>query len=391
MNEHALLSASSAHRWICCPPSARLCSTIEEKEDIYTKEESIYAREGTLAHKICELKLRQKFIDVSMTKEEFNEQMEELKHDELYQKEMERYTNEYIDYITEVVYSKKEAPYITAEKKIDFSNYVPEGFGTADCIIIGNNTLHVIDFKYGKGVKVSVDYNEQLLLYALGAYVTYSFIYNIENIVMSIVQPRLDNICTQEITKEDLLMWGECVKPTALKAYKGEGEFSAGEHCKFCKAVGICKVKANEKLSLMGYENKETNLLTNDEIALILDKIKDLTTWAEKIKECALAKMLKGEKIKGYKLVQGKSSRNFTNTDEALEILQKAGYDKAILYETKPLTLSKLEKIIGKEEFNNLLNGLIVKKEGSPTITTIDDDREEYQVRTTAIEDFKEE
>lgn len=235
--EHALLSASGSHKWLHCTPSARL-------EEQFPETKSTYADEGRLAHEIAELKLRKHFIE-PMGPRAFNNRLKKFKENPLFQEEMLRHTDTYLEYVQGIVHGFTAPPYIAIEKRLDYSAYAPEGFGTGDCIIIGGNTLHVCDLKYGKGVPVSAEGNPQMRLYALGAYVEYSFLYPIERVRMAIIQPRLDSISEDEISIAELLAWGESIKPIAQKAFAGEGEFVPGDHCRFCRARATCRRERN--------------------------------------------------------------------------------------------------------------------------------------------------
>ena len=377
---HALLGPSSAARWIACPPSVKLC---EQFEDV----ESEYAKEGSLAHEIAELKVR-KLIDPGLTSRKFTVAMKKLKDKELYQEEMQGYTDEYVEFIQEQMYSYSTTPHIAVEQKVDFSEYVPDGFGTADCILIANDTLHIIDFKYGKGVPVSVENNKQLLLYALGAYLAYEMIFPIAHIKMSIVQPRLANIDTWECSLDYLLEFAKIAQEKAIVALKGEGDFNCGEHCKFCKAKAICKERANVNLELAKYEFKAADQLTLEEIGEILEKAKDLAKWAEDLKEYALSESLKGNEVPGWKAVNGRGSRSFTNTDEAIKVLTDNGIAEELLFERKYLTLAQMEKTVGKKEFNSLVGDLIVMNVGKPTLVEASDKREAITNRIKAEDEF---
>ena len=377
---HALLGPSSAARWIACPPSVRLC---EQFEDV----ESEYAKEGSLAHEIAELKVR-KLIDPGLTARKFTSAMKKLKDKELYQEEMQGYTDEYVEFIQEQMYSYETTPHIAVEQKVDFSQYVPDGFGTADCILIVNNILHIIDFKYGKGVPVDSENNAQLLLYALGAYLAYEMIFPIEHIKMSIVQPRLNNICTWDCSLDYLLTFAKTAQEKAVMALNGEGDFESGEHCKFCKAKSICKKRANANLELAKYEFKAADQLTLEEIGEILQKAQDLAKWAEDLKEYALAESLKGNIVPGWKAVNGRGSRSFTNTDDAIKVLKENGIAEELLYERKYLTLAQMEKVIGKKDFNNLVGNLIDMNVGKPTLVDASDKREAITNKIKAEDEF---
>lgn len=377
---HALLGPSSAARWIACPPSVKLC---EQFEDV----ESEYAKEGSLAHEIAELKVR-KLIDPGLTSRKFTAAMKKLKEKELYQEEMQGYTDEYVEFIQEQMYSHLVTPHIAVEQRVDFSQYVPDGFGTADCILIANDTLHIIDFKYGKGVPVSVENNAQLLLYALGAYLAYDMIFPIEHIKMSIVQPRLNNIDTWECSLDYLLEFAKIAQEKATMALKGEGDFNCGEHCKFCKAKAVCRERANVNLELAKYEFKAADQLTLEEIGQILEKAKDLAKWADDLKDYALSESLKGNEVPGWKAVNGRGSRSFTNTDEAIKVLVNNGIAEELLFERKYLTLAQMEKTVGKKEFNNLVGNLIVMNVGKPTLVEASDKREAITNMIKAEDEF---
>ena len=377
---HALLGPSSAARWIACPPSVKLC---EQFEDV----ESEYAKEGSLAHEIAELKVR-KLIDPGLTSRKFTAAMKKLKEKEVYQEEMQGYTDEYVEFIQEQMYSYSTTPHISVEQRVDFSQYVPDGFGTADCILIANDTLHIIDFKYGKGVPVNAENNAQLLLYALGAYLAYEMIFPIEHIKMSIVQPRLNNIDTWECSLDYLLEFAKIAQEKAAMALKGEGNFNCGEHCRFCKAKAVCRERANANLELAKYEFKAADQLTLEEIGQILEKAKDLAKWADDLKDYALSESLKGNEVPGWKAVNGRGSRSFTNTDEAIKVLVNNGIAEELLFERKYLTLAQMEKTVGKKEFNNLVGNLIVMNVGKPTLVETSDKREAITNRIKAENEF---
>ena len=303
MTKHALLSASSAARWLACTPSARATENIPDTG-------SPYAAEGSLAHAIAELKLRKYFTE-GIGPRTFSNRLKKLKEDPqyfhegapTYQDEMLRYTDEYLDYVKCAAMEYKEKPYVVIEKKVDFSHIVPQGYGTADCILLGGDTIHVIDFKYGKGVPVSAIRNAQMMLYALGALHEYNFLYEILTVRISIVQPRIDNVSTWEVRTEDLEDWGEnVVKPKAQLAYEGEGEFVPGEHCKFCKLKGNCRARAEEAFSMIVKAEKPPATLTPEELADALEKADMLAAWAKDVQEYSLTSILDGGEIPGWKV-----------------------------------------------------------------------------------------
>lgn len=380
---HALLSASGASRWLACTPSARLEEQFEDKG-------SVYAAEGTLAHEIAELKLR-KYYTEPMAKSTFTRRLNKLKKNELFQDEMLRHTDTYLEYLQEITLSLDSTPYVAVEKRVNFSSYVPEGFGTADCIIISGDTLYVNDFKYGKGVAVSAEDNPQMKLYALGAYTEYSFLYPITKIHMSIVQPRLDSISEFEMDAYALLQWGEEVKPIAQKAFNGEGEFVPGEHCKFCKAKATCRARADQYTALDDFKQMKPPLISNEEVGQILEKGLAIESWIKALKEHALTESLKGNEITGWKAVEGRGSRNYVDVDKAFAHLQENGVKEAVLYERVPLTVPKLEKQLGKKEYRELLEepGLVEKSAGKPTLAKASDKRKAVTNAASAEEDFK--
>lgn len=378
--EHALLSASASHRWLQCTPSARLEETLPEKT-------SEFAEEGHLAHEIAELKLRKYCIE-PMGARTFNSRLKKLKENPRYQEEMLKHTDSYMDYISGVLHGFDSPPYVAAEKRIDYSLYAPEGFGTGDCIIIGMNILHIIDFKYGKGVPVSAYRNPQMMLYALGAYTEYSFLYPIDTIKMTIIQPRLDSISEDSMTINELLAWGESIKPLAQKAFNGEGGFVPGEHCKFCRAKALCRARTEFNTSLDEYKELKPPLISNEEVGQILEKAKHLAAWAKDLEEYALSECLKGNDIPGWKAVEGRSTRQFIDQDKAFEVLKANGIEDAMLYERKPLTLAATEKLIGKPKFKELLASYINTPPGKPALAPESDKREPIKT-TSAEEDFK--
>lgn len=388
MTAHALLSASSADRWLACPPSARLEEPMSDRDSIHTLQ-------GTLAHAIGELKLRNHFIE-PMTMRKYNTQLKKLQNSEpfegqpLYEDEMLRHTDTYLDYISQVVHSYNSPPFITVEKRVDYSEYVPKGFGTSDCIIIGGNNIHVIDFKYGKGVQVTAENNPQMKLYALGALLAYSMLFDIKTVKLSIVQPRRDNISEWELSSEELFSWANSIKPTAQMAFNGKGDYAAGDHCRFCKAKALCRARSEFNISLEEYNFTKPPLLSDEEVGHVLTKALDLKSWAKAIEEYALEQCLIGNSIPGWKAVNGRGNRQFTDVDEALNKVEGAGFDKALLYKNVPSTLTEIETLLGKKEFDNLLNGYVIKPLGKPTLVPENDKREAISNKVTPEEAFAE-
>ncbi|MBE3570187.1 MAG: DUF2800 domain-containing protein [Bacillales bacterium] len=380
---HALLSASASHRWLVCTPSVRL-------EEQFPDTTSEYAKEGTLAHEIAELKLRKYFTE-PMSQRTFNTRLNKFKKHELFQEEMLKHTDTYVDYLKGITLSLPSQPYVAIEKRVDYSAYAPEGFGTVDCAIIGGDTLYINDFKYGKGVPVSAVDNPQMKLYALGAYLEYSFLYPIKNVHLAIIQPRIDNISEFQLTIDELLAWGEKIKPIAQKAYDGEGDFVPGEHCKFCRAKAQCRARADQYTALEDFKQMKPPLISNEEVGAILEKALHIEAWVKDLKEYALAESLKGNEIPGWKAVEGRSTRQFADLDKAFEYLKQNGVDEAMLYERVPLTVSKLEKQLGKKEFRSLVEeaGLIEKTPGKPTLVPISDKRQAITATPSAESDFQ--
>lgn len=384
---HALLSASGSSRWLKCTPSPRL-------EDQFEETTSMFAEEGTLAHEIAELKLRKAFVE-PMSQRTFNTRLNKMKKKEfngelLYQEEMLKHTETYLDFLKSITMGFSFVPYVAVEKKIDYSSYAPEGFGTGDCIIIGGDTLYVTDLKYGKGVPVSAEDNPQMKLYALGAYLEYSLLYPIKKIHLAIIQPRLDSISEYVLSLDELLAWGDGIKPIAKKAFKGEGEFLPGEHCKFCKAKAQCRARAEQYTALNDFKLIKPPLISDEEVGQILEQGQNLESWIKALKEYALAEALKGKDIPGWKAVEGRGSRSYVDQDKAFAHLKENGIDEAILYERVPLTVPKIEKVLAKKEFTSLLEepGLVQKLPGKPTLAPIADKRMSIGLQPDATSDF---
>ncbi|KEI05956.1 DUF2800 domain-containing protein [Clostridium botulinum] len=377
MTEHALLSASSSHRWLCCTPSAKLEESFENKI-------SVFAEEGTAAHALAEYKLNKylggKVKKVKKSKSEFDE------------KELEYYIDIYFDYSCELIAESKarsKDPIILVEQKLDFSNYVPKGFGTGDLVIVADGILDIMDLKYGKGVEVSAINNPQMMLYAIGALNLFDSLYDIEKVRMTICQPRLDNISTFEITVDELIKWAEeVVKPKAELAIKGEGEFCAGEHCRFCRARFNCRARAEENMKMAQYDFKKGPFLTDDEITEILSNIDEFQKWASDIQAYALDKAInENKKWDGFKLVEGRSSRKYSDEEAVSKTLIGSGFKEEDVYSKNLLGITAMEKAIGKKKFKELLKDLVYKPRGKLTLVVESDKRPE--IKNTAEADFK--
>lgn len=378
---HAILSPSSAKRWINCPPSALLNAAAGDHETVYT-------REGTLAHSLAELKARKHFIG-GIGPRKFQSELAKLKTNELWQEEMDGYTDDYLDALKDIAAEFRE-PYVALEQRVDFSWCVPQGFGTADCIMIGGEVLHVIDFKYGKGIAVEAKENPQMMLYALGALTVYDPIYEIKTVRMTIVQPRIKREPeTWEISAPDLLTWAEnTVKPAAQLASAGEGEFREGEWCRFCAIRGSCRVRAAANTALEDFGEKLPPELTDEEVARALQLGQRLRSWLSDLEEYALTACLDGHDIPGFKAVEGRSVRAWTDADAAFSAARAAGVPDEMLYERKPVTLAALEKVMGKKPFAEHLGSYITTPAGKPTLVQSSDRRPAITNRPTAEDDF---
>ena len=394
--KHALLSASSASRWLKCTAAPRY-------EEQFPENTTDYAEEGRLAHAICELKVIKQFT-MQLTPRTFTTRLKKLKENPLYQDEMDKTSDLYVEHLTEKAMQYDTKPNVAVEVRVDFAEYVPEGFGTCDCIMIGGDTLNITDYKHGKGVPVSAEGNAQMRLYALGALKRYAPIYGntIKKVCMTIDQPRIQTEPSSEtITVEDLLAWGESIKPAAAKAYMGMGEFKPGEHCRFCRGKAQCKARAAINTALEEFkdcvpQNGEKpplfgqGVLTDEEIGDLLVRGKELVAWYKDLEEYALSTILKGGTIPGWKAVAGRSNRTFTDTEAALNAAVAAGYDKSLLYDLKPKTLTELEKLMGKAEFADKLGSFVVKPVGKPTLALLTDKREAYNPAAADFAGIKE-
>ena len=364
MAKHATLSASSSHRWLNCPPSARLCEAYEDKG-------SDYAAEGTDAHALCEFRLKQA-LDLSA-----ENPIENLTW---YDEEMEDCAAGYAAYVMELLESARQTcadPVVLIEQRVDFSRWVKDGFGTADCILIADGVLNIVDYKHGKGVRVSAEKNPQMMLYALGSLEIFDGIYDVESVRMTIFQPRLSNISVYEMAKDALLEWADTeLTQKAQLAYEGKGDFHSGEWCRFCKAKAECRERAEANLELAKYEFAKPSLLEDAEIADILGKVDALTAWADDVKEYALRQAVGGKKWTGWKLVEGRSNRRYTNEDRVAAAVKSAGFDP---YERNVLGITAMQKLLGKTRFEKLLTPYIEKPQGKPTLVPESDKRPAYE------------
>lgn len=381
--KHALLSPSSAAKWINCPPSARL-------EEQLGEEESEAAREGTLAHDICELKLRKLFIEKGMSDATFKRRLNKLKKHELYQKEMDGHTDAYVDYVSSIAYSFPATPYMAVEKEFSYDAYAREGFGTSDCLLIAGTHMHVFDFKYGH-TPVSADHNPQMMLYALGAVCTYGFIYPVQEVTMHIIQPRVTAPARCTIPASELLDWADkVVRPMAALAWEGKGDFKQGDWCDkcYCAANGCCKHRAEENLQLGKEAQMPVGAFSYTELGDILARGRFVAAWIKKVEAQVIRLLQQGKQVPGWKLVEGQSKRQISDFDKAIEALVAAGYQEDLFYINKPLPMGEIEGIIDKKD-KPILETYIVKPPGAPVLAEESDKRPAY-VSVTPEEAFGE-
>lgn len=372
---HATLSASSSKRWLSCPPSARL----EEKlRGRFGDKSSVYAEEGTRAHALAELKLwRVGTAEIN----EFNFK-EQLKAMGDLPKEMDRYTDVYVDVILEKLFAARAQDpdaKLFVEQRLDFSPWVPGGFGTGDAVIVSNHTLEVCDLKYGKGVPVSAEENPQARLYGLGAIHIFGSIYDFDMVRNTIIQPRLDSISEETLTRAELLEWGERIKPIAQQAWEGKGEFTTGDHCKFCAARAICAKRASEALSIVRYGFDTPGVISDEDIPGILAVLDTAESWCKDIREYAKNQALNGVRFRGWKLVRGRrGARSFTDEAMVREQLNRAGFDNEHIEKHGLKSPAEIEKLVGKAAFEALLSSYVTQSQGSLELAPEDDKRPEY-------------
>lgn len=384
MAKHALLSASGAHRWLECTPSAQL-------ELQFPQSTSEYAEEGTAAHELCELTARYWLGEISEA--EYENQRDELAKGKYYNAEMQECANDYAKFVAEKTAAARETcedAFTALEVRVDFSKYVKDGFGTGDCIIVSDNVLEIIDFKYGKGVRVEAAGNPQMKLYALGAYLEYNTLFDIDSVRMTIFQPRLSGVqSSDEITVKELLEWAEkYVKPRAKLAYKGEGEFAPSEEvCKFCRAKAQCKARADKNLKLFD-EAPDVLLLTPEDAGKILEQAGDIQSWLADLESLVSSTLLAGQPVEGWKMVEGRSNRRFADELKVVAAMTAAGYDESLLYERKLITLTQMEKDFGKKAVAETLGELIVKPQGKPTLAPAKDKRPEFRPEEQLLAEF---
>lgn len=374
--QHAVLSASSSKMWMSCPPSAQLNAAAND-----TPTE--YAKQGTVAHLWAETKVK-RILGQNLK--------DPTDGAEYYDVEMAECTDSYAQYVSEQIEKAKQRcsdPIVLVEQRVDFSRWVPGGFGTADAIIVSDDVLSIIDLKYGAGIPVDAENNSQMMCYALGALELFDVIYDIGKISMTIFQPRRENISVYEISKAELLKWADTkLAPAADLASKGEGEFHAGEHCRFCKVKATCRKRAEYNLELAQYDFKMPDVLEDAEIEMVLSKVDDLVSWASDIKEYALMQAVNGKHWNDWKVVEGRSNRKYTDEVLVADTVKNAGFDP---YEHKILGITAMTKLLGKNKFEDLLGGFIEKPKGKPTLVPMSDKRPALSKAADAADDFKEE
>lgn len=384
--KHSLISPSNLHRVLNCTAAPRF-------EEQFPAQSSVYSREGTLAHKACEVAAQYVFGDI--TKRKKNAELKKFQNEELWDEEMIKTSEFYAQYLWEKSMTFKNKPYAVQEVKVDLSDYIPDGFGTCDHVMIGDDTLCITDYKHGKGVEVSAENNPQMRMYALGALKKYQMIFgNVKYISMAIVQPRItEKVSEDRLTVEELLAWGEQIKPLIEKAYTGNGEFHSGSWCKFCRGREVCRARAENFTALEDFkdlpiEGKMSDaekilttspILTDAEIGDLLIRGKELANWLNDLQDYALGAIMAGKSIPGWKVVEGRSTREFTNPADAINAIKNLGlYAEDQLYETKALSLAKLEKLMGKKLFADTVGNMVVYPPGKPTLATQADKREPY-------------
>ena len=374
--QHAVLSASSSKMWMSCPPSALLNAAVNDTP-------SEYAKQGTAAHLWAETKVK-RILGQNLK--------DPTDSAEYYDAEMAECTDSYAQYVSEQIEKAKQRcsdPIVLVEQRVDFSRWVPDAYGTADLVIVSDDVLSIIDLKYGVGVPVDAENNSQMMCYALGALELFDGIYDIGKISMTIFQPRRENISTYEISKAELLEWADTkLAPAADLASKGEGEFHAGEHCRFCKVKATCRKRAEYNLELAQYDFKMPDVLEDAEIEMILSKVDDLVSWASDIKEYALLQAVNGKQWNDWKVVEGRSNRKYTDEVLVADTVKNAGFDP---YEHKILGITAMTKLLGKNKFEDLLGGFIEKPKGKPTLVPMSDKRPALSKAAYAADDFKEE
>ena len=405
---HALLSASSSKQWLHCPPSVRL-------QEGFPNESSVYAEEGTFAHEVCEYKVR-KYL---------HERVRRPQSEQFYTEEIEQITDVYYEFVVGVIEEMRRngcEPLVLVEERVDYSHIAPSGFGTADMLIVGKDEkgrglLHVCDFKAGKGVYVDCDHNSQMMLYALGGLAAYGFLYDIETVRMTIIQPRLENISTFECSRKELEEWGESIKPIARLAFEGKGEQHPGDWCRFCRAKPVCRACAEEALALCREEFldldagafaddteesdmtapytpdtetavfKQPGLIPLTELAAILPTLNRISAWIDSVFAFVSAEAINhAVPVPGYKVVEGRSKRVFTDTKAVVDTAVANGYTD--LYKQQLISLTEFEKMMGKKRFRELLGEYVAKPPGKLALVPESDPRPAVELNQSAEQEF---
>ena len=381
---HAVLSPSGASRWLNCTPSARL-------EQQFPDSSGEAAKEGSLAHELGETILKHHFRLIDFA--EYTKALKVIESSKYYNAEMQDHAENYAAFVIETFEAAKAVTkdaVLQIEAQLNLTDYVPEGFGTGDAVIIADGTMNIIDLKYGKGVNVSCENNKQMMLYALGGLRDFDFMYDIQTVCMTIYQPRMDNISTFEMSVADLQAWAEnTLKPLATLAFAGKGEFKVGDHCRFCRAKAVCKANANENLELAKYDFAESILLNDAEVADILSRSSAFKAWISSVEEMALTEAVeKGKSWPGYKLVEGRSNRVYSDEDKVANALVREGFAESEIYTRKILGITAMEKTITKKVFESVLGELIIKPAGKPTLVVESDKRAAWNSAESAKNDF---
>lgn len=375
MGKHAMLSASGAERWLICTPSARLELTVDEVE-------SQYADEGTLAHKLGEIVIKEKAYGIDLSY-----QKKEIEADPLYDETMIGYIEDYANFVVEKVRDAPAGSILLQEQRINFNEYVPEGFGTVDNGIVGPGILETIDLKYGKGVPVDAFENKQQMLYALGILLDYELIFDIEKIILTIYQPRINNVSSYTVTKDNLIRWAnEVLRPTAIKAFAGEGDFIPGEHCRFCRVRSTCKANAAHNLQVAAREF-DIATVTDEQIVKIYSRSSAIKNWLNSVEEYVEKSAIAGRKWPGLKVVQGRSVRKYTEEQKIIENLTAMGYED--ITKNKLIGITALQKLVKKDDFKVCVEPYLIKPPGAPTVVPLEDNRPEWDSNTAAANDFE--
>lgn len=382
--KHARCSASSAFRWINCPGSVAL------SEQCPDPGSSSYADEGTLAHSLGELKIRRLVSEIS--ENQYKQKLADVQSGEYYDGEMDEATDYYAEIVLEELEAAGEGSILMVEQRLDLSRWIPEGFGTGDAVIISTtgHYIQIIDFKYGKGIKVEALENPQLRLYGLGAADLFEGLYDFDTVKTTIVQPRLNHVSSEESSLKDLLLWAdEDVAPRAIMAMEGTDYLAAGDWCRFCPAKAVCRERASANLELARYEFRQPQLLTDEEIGEVLQKANELQKWVADVSAYALDQALAGRHFAGWKLVEGRSVRKYADDLRVADALKAAGFDEAMLYERKLYSITAMEKTVGKKRLTEILGDLIIKPQGKPVLVPESDKRDPINTAAAAQADFK--